>query len=304
MRHKVTGLPVVVFVAIKANPKDEDFFPICSAETEDGGYFVTGVPIIAQPDYAKLTAAKAHVGQTPIAIRLDFEPVAKVNVLPHRIILVLDSAATSALAPVKEDCGCDELNFLEKRVLDEFTYFTVVRTTEPKIEAMHIDDVAEVDLADLLPPSDPLRGMVGGLTLPPGLLNSYLDRNPADSTRPPQRSSPRSRAHHIRKIVGPPVKKPRGRVILDGTVPGNRLRRDADDLSGDDRGSWSSPPVQAGVVRRWLLDRRSPLFAPARAWTEETDRRLRLGSKGLPRQTRSRPTTRTASTTRSVVIAT
>ena len=50
-------------------------------------------PIIAQADYAKLTAAKAHVGQTPIPIRLDVEPVTKAKILPHRIILVLDSAA-------------------------------------------------------------------------------------------------------------------------------------------------------------------------------------------------------------------
>ena len=218
--RKVTGLPVVIFVAITDSPKDDEFFPICSAETEDGGYFVTGVPIIAQADYAKLTAAKAHVGQTPIPVRLDVEPVTKAKVLPHRIILVLDSAATNALAPVKDDCGCEELNFLEKRVLDEFTYFTVVRTTEPKIEAMHIDDVAEIDLADLLPPSDPLRGLVGGLTLPPGVLNSYLDRNPALDMPATEKLAAIARAHQVRKIVRPPVKKPRGRVVLDGTVPG------------------------------------------------------------------------------------
>jgi len=49
--------------------------------------------------------------------------------------------------------GCNDLNFHEKKVFEEFTYHTVVRTTEPAVIADVIEEEEEIDLSDIYGPA-------------------------------------------------------------------------------------------------------------------------------------------------------
>ena len=64
-------------------------------------------------------------------------------------------------------------------MLDEFAYFTVVRTTEPLIEAYEIDDVDEIDLEDLLDDvTDPtVKGALAGIKVPRATMVSFLTKH-------------------------------------------------------------------------------------------------------------------------------
>ncbi|MBK8041082.1 MAG: hypothetical protein IPK22_28705 [Verrucomicrobiaceae bacterium] len=212
--RKTTNLPIVILAATKASPAAEDFFPICNAETEDRGYFTTGVPIFGPGDYEKLTAALALVANQRLPIRLDNDAAGKLR-LPARVILVLAAQADAAKDNGQHDCGCSELNFLEKKVLDEFNYYTVVRTTEPQIKALSLTEPPEVELAELLPPDDPNRGMISKLKLPPASLSAFLDRNPVLDKLAVTKLADLARSHAITKLTTRPVKFPTGRIALE-----------------------------------------------------------------------------------------
>jgi hypothetical protein len=66
--------------------------------------------------------------------------------IPSRLILVINKDDATA---DDNGCGCSELNFFEKKVTEEYSYYTVVRTTEPSIIADVIEEEDEIDLDDL-----------------------------------------------------------------------------------------------------------------------------------------------------------
>ncbi|MFZ2157566.1 MAG: hypothetical protein WAV72_15795, partial [Bradyrhizobium sp.] len=158
---KLDGYQVVIFAATENLPNSTtpDFSPVASARTETNGYFVTGpVLFVHSTDIDRITAAKALVSKEDFSAELPVRLVVAggddttppSSRLPDRIILVINEnvAPETDGAPAK-DCGCTDLNFHEKKVFEEYSYFTVVRTSEPSIIADVLEDEKEVDLQDI-----------------------------------------------------------------------------------------------------------------------------------------------------------
>ena len=65
-----------------------------------------------------------------------------------------------------EECGCGDLDFHEKKTLEEYSYYTVVRTTEPAIIADSLEEEDEVDL-------DEVYGTSTGIKVPLTVFKKY-----------------------------------------------------------------------------------------------------------------------------------
>ena len=157
---RTDGYQIVIMAAVaKLADGAPDYVPVAFATTEANGYFLTSFLIFNDPaDMKNLIAAKAviskddKVWERPIALQT--LPAAVVeglarHLIPRRLILVIDGHSGSSTDSADGDCGCSDLNFHEKKTLEEFSYYTVVRTTEPAIIADTIEDEAEVDLDDI-----------------------------------------------------------------------------------------------------------------------------------------------------------
>jgi hypothetical protein len=141
-----------------------EYLPVAYARTETGGYFVTSfLQFTDAEDIDRVTDAKAIVAKDdfraefPIklvkgkkkALNSDNVEVEVVTSrIPQRLILMIDLKSEEGDA-VDKVCGCSELNFHEKKVFEEFSYQTVVRTTEPAIIADVIEEEDEIDLGDI-----------------------------------------------------------------------------------------------------------------------------------------------------------
>lgn len=167
---KTDGYQIVLMAATKTLPDNTpDFFPVGFATTETNGYFLTGFLIFNDPeDIARLVAAKAIVSKDdevwdrPIAL----ETVApEKHSIPRRLIIVIDGSG-SETAEDENDCGCNDLNFHEKKTLEEYSYYTVVRTTEPAIIANTLEEEDEVDL-------DEIYGTSTGVKVPLSVFKKY-----------------------------------------------------------------------------------------------------------------------------------
>ncbi len=156
---KLDGYQVVIFGAT-ANLTDgtPDFLPVAFATTETNGYFITSFLFFNVPDdIHKVIAGKVRVTKDDfskeVPIRLvektegEGENIVRKSMLPDRLIVVI-SEESEAEEPCK-NCGCTDLNFHEKKVLEEYSYYTVVRTTEPSIIADVLEDEKEINLEDI-----------------------------------------------------------------------------------------------------------------------------------------------------------
>lgn len=188
---KLEKIQIVFSVATSLDENNiPEYYPVGYAETETDGYFFSSQLNFRSPeDYNRLLHAKAQIaidGNPEIFIRLqssdDTAEDAINQQLPERIILFLeDQPVTEATA--ESDCGCNDctdLDFHAKKVLDEFSYYTVVRTTEPIIKAVEVADVEEVELADVLDgivSDSKIRDKVAGLKIGRAFLRSFVDRH-------------------------------------------------------------------------------------------------------------------------------
>ncbi|HLO79666.1 MAG TPA: hypothetical protein VK166_01835, partial [Chitinophagaceae bacterium] len=158
--EKTEGYQIVIMAALANDSNgNPDFFPVGYAVTETNGYFVTGVLVFNKPeDGERILAAKAviskedKVWEQPINLIRKEEAGIDTTVktkIPGRLIIVISDKAETT----KDDCDCkndcNELNFFEKKVLEEYSYYTVVRTTEPSIIVDTIEDEEEVDLDEI-----------------------------------------------------------------------------------------------------------------------------------------------------------
>lgn len=214
---------IVIEAALKDAPAETDFFPVCFAETETNGYFITSQLVFAAPnDFKQLTAGRAKVALSPsvtIPIRLEQSAGGK-SMFPDRLILFFDVETPAAEGDDQGDCtcedGCSDLNFHDKKVLDEFSYYTVVRTTEPLIETYEIADVDEIEMDDLLDDVDPdVRGSLTGLKVNRAVLTSFISRNLTITKANVGQLLKNVQADAIRRkvLAVPPTRK--GRVFLD-----------------------------------------------------------------------------------------
>jgi len=226
---KVEKVQLLIEVALKPNPTETDFLPIGFATTETEGYFFTSQLVFPGPsDFAKLTAARARVGipgQPPIPIRLA-SGAGGVGSLPERLILFLPAEGANgreASDSAAAECACNDcpdLDFHDRKVLDEFSYFTVVRTTEPLIEAYQQEDLDEINLSDLLDDvNDPVvRGALVGLRAPRLLVANFLSKNRTITRdNAPALVESVKAGQMMRQALGP-ARPRRGRLDLNGTA--------------------------------------------------------------------------------------
>jgi N-acetyl-anhydromuramyl-L-alanine amidase AmpD len=141
----------IIFEAKRAG--ENSLVPFASVRTEANGYF-----FIEYPE-GEFTEAFARVGldvvENPVSIRLEQgEPETKV--FPRKIIVVVelvkdDAPASADNATCDCDGGCEALDVHEpKRVLEEYSFYSLVRTSEPEILGYILEDEAEISLADIL----------------------------------------------------------------------------------------------------------------------------------------------------------
>jgi N-acetyl-anhydromuramyl-L-alanine amidase AmpD len=162
---------ILILAATEASPAAEaDFLPVAYATTETHGYFLTSfLSFPLATDINRVGAAKALVRKGEIEAELPIQLIVAEgrSILPRQLILVLD-ASDEHLPDAASTCdGCGDLNFHEKKVLEEFSYYTVVRTTEPAVIADVIEEEEEIDLSEIYGES------AGGLKVSIGVFRRF-----------------------------------------------------------------------------------------------------------------------------------
>jgi hypothetical protein len=227
--RKLEKIQLVIEVAIVEPVTDADYFPICYAVSEQDGYFFTSQ--INFTEFESLKSARAKLGLleiAPISIRLedivimttpsngDVDAQTKtIKSLPEKIILYVNENDPKAL--VESDCDCKDLDFHEKKALDEFSFYTVVRTTEPLIQALEIDDVEEINLEDIVDEDPEIINKVSRIIVPKSVLNSFVKKHGNITKTNYVRLINESKAHalKVKNFQSSNIKT--GRVDLDGT---------------------------------------------------------------------------------------
>lgn len=227
-------IQIVFFVAVNGDAAGgASPYPVCTAETETNGYFFSSPLNFRTPaDYNRLARATARIaveGSPEIAIRLEpgalsiegGQPAG--GQLPERVILYVEEGSSGG-AVTAADCDCKSLDFHERKVLDEFSYYTVVRTTEPLIRANEIGDVQEINLEDLLDGIiiDPvLKGKLTGIRAPKAMLRAFIDRNGPITPDNANRLIQETQLNAIKAKLDQADKAFQGRVELDVDVAVN-----------------------------------------------------------------------------------
>ncbi len=125
--------------------------PIAAVRTESKGYFALEYP---EGYYTEAVAVVGlNITQDAIPIRLDSIAVDEENklVFPKRLLLVVEQVVgNDDDQSSEEDCGCNSLNLDEKRILEEFSYFSLVRTSEPEIKGFVLEEEDELSLEEIL----------------------------------------------------------------------------------------------------------------------------------------------------------
>lgn len=164
--RKFENIQVIVMVAHNEEPEEKDFVPISIIKTENEGYFIFDTPkgyfteAYATVGIPKKGNIEAQVFEIPVRLEED-EVVRVVNgdvsiekrlFFPGNLILVVDVDNDE-----EENCKCNDCNLdfhNNKKVVDEFSFYTVVRTTEPDIQGYTLEedgDMTVQDIIDIIP---------------------------------------------------------------------------------------------------------------------------------------------------------
>lgn len=138
----------IIFEATRPNENSPQ--AIASVRTEANGYFFIEYP--DEPFIDAYARVGLEVKENPVAIKLDEQTVDAENtikVFPRNIIVVVDLIDAE---PVKDsECSCKELDVHEsKRVLEEYSFYSLVRTTEPEILGYVLEEDDDITLDDIL----------------------------------------------------------------------------------------------------------------------------------------------------------
>ncbi|KTD15666.1 Papain-like cysteine protease AvrRpt2 [Legionella gratiana] len=133
--------------------KDENtpLIPIASVRTEANGYFFIEYP----EGYYKDAVARVglNIRENPIPIRLKEKLIdgeQHALVFPNHVIIVVELPEAEELEEQTE-CGCKELDVHEnKRVLEEYSFYSLVRTTEPEILGYVLEEDDDISLDEVL----------------------------------------------------------------------------------------------------------------------------------------------------------
>lgn len=263
-RRLAASLQVVLWAADAETPQAVDFRALTVSTADGQGHFVTSYPL------GTFTAAHATVGLPagPMQVPIHLDDTGQ---FPETVLLVLDLPDPVA---VDDDCGCKAdssaprspdatdlaradgtfsadagagrcVDFTKPdRTLEEYSFSYLVRTTEPDIRGLTLDEPAKVSVAKLAPyvnaeiarrTANPGAGatlaLAAGLTadavdddeltgqIDAGALRS-LARYPAAPTLKALLAAVKLTRHSdLQRFLGTAVAKAPGRVRLDGANP-------------------------------------------------------------------------------------
>lgn len=157
------GVQVIIYGSKVVNPEEKDFVPLAVFNTETKGYFIFDTPkeyfeqAYAEIGIPKFGNKEGYSYRSPISLESD-TVVRTVNnertietkyFFPGRMIVVVDT--TSAELKEGESNECCDLNFhRNKEVVDEFSFYSAVRTTEPKIQGYTLEENGEMTIQKIL----------------------------------------------------------------------------------------------------------------------------------------------------------
>lgn len=151
---KMANALVIIYTSTVENPTSSDFVISGYAETDSLGYFT--IPYI-NGQFESAYALVGLKGGFEVDIKLTDS---ETNNFPEKLILVLDYEVEEE----EGDCGCDLDFHRDKQILEEFSYYTVVRITEPKVKGLTLTDTPDIKVRDI----------IGDMPwLLPGFLSSY-----------------------------------------------------------------------------------------------------------------------------------
>ena len=216
-------------IVIEAAWDKDKYIPICFAETEQSGYFITSQVQIPKEKIAnEIIEAQAKIGiiddkgiSKIVPIALEPNGIAGVppkGSLPEKVILFIEENAVPSENEEK-DCHCNDcdLDFYAKKAVEEFSYYTVVRTTEPQIESFEIRDVDEIDLNDLLENEDnDLLREVASLQPSRAILLPFIKKFGVINHQNLPNLKSQIRIYNLENKLRPSSKNNKGRIYLEG----------------------------------------------------------------------------------------
>ncbi|MCB0538904.1 MAG: hypothetical protein KDE33_15430, partial [Bacteroidetes bacterium] len=248
-RKKFEDAQIIIYAADKPINEDDEleYHPILTSTTETGGYFVITTPDrFYEAAYAVIGVEGQNIENLKIPIRLELdniiekvvegegeeriikERVVKEKFFPAKFILVIDPS----LANDGEDdcdCGdCKELDFHKQRkVLEEFSYYSIVRTTEPQIRGYTLLEGGKMDVGsfidlveDLDTEADKLPPNVESLEIEKSILLKYVNNRKGLTVQSLNKAISESKALKLKEKIKPKRQiRAIGRNILDANNP-------------------------------------------------------------------------------------
>ncbi|MEN8140700.1 MAG: helix-hairpin-helix domain-containing protein [Thermodesulfobacteriota bacterium] len=161
--RKFEDAQVVIYGSRVEEPQEDDFVPLLIVNTEKQGYFIAPTPegtfrqAIAKIGLPRRGAAEPEIFEIPV--RLEEDEVMAVNdegdskiesrlFFPANLILVVDSIGADEEQCSDNDCNIDFHR--KKMVLDEFSFYSVVRTTEPAIQGYTLEEDGDMTVQDII----------------------------------------------------------------------------------------------------------------------------------------------------------
>ncbi|HUM48202.1 MAG TPA: hypothetical protein PLD84_14830, partial [Chitinophagales bacterium] len=182
-KGKMSNVQLIFYGSTVESP--ELFVPIANVTTEAGGYFIIPFP--------KGNFREVYVvpGIKTVESRYDVSLVNEADgsfSFPSRLIIVIETGNTIEIETPAADCGCEALgNFHEqKRILEEFSYCSIIRTSDPEINAFTVQEQEEVSLSDFISSAPGFgKGIFDDIKANPGKLPLKEIFETGSSDRPP-----------------------------------------------------------------------------------------------------------------------
>lgn len=147
-KRNMDEIQIVIFASSVTTP--DQFLPLLTVTTETGGYFFASYPQGKYRSAHALVGIESVSGKNNIGITLDNNENGE-GVFPKKLLLVMEQGEINELLASKADCSCEDFNLHgPKRILDEFSYYSIIRTSDPEIKAYSITETEEISLDDLL----------------------------------------------------------------------------------------------------------------------------------------------------------
>ncbi len=209
---------VVVWASTVETPADTDFEPVAVAQTDANGYFSAAYPLGTftaafgvvgveelEPVSIRLQADDSFPASVILAVEVDetYEPK-EVSIIPPHLPDPTDLAEAEGV--YSKDLGVGRCVDFHKpnRTLDEFSYYYIVRTTEPEIKGITLEAPPKIPLAQIAPYMEYLLGRTYKATRTPDEPPTGDAPEFDDAGQPAFTSNPSVDASMLKALVSDP----------------------------------------------------------------------------------------------------